>query len=154
MTTSTARTPRQRHHEALRRLEHDVDVWVATADAEGVPCMVPLAFWWDGAEVWLATRETNPTGRNLGPSGPGRARLALGDTRDLVLIDGTARVVRREDLPEGVGDAFAAKAEGWDPREDGPSYVYYAVRPEWMQAWGTVAEMRDRDLMRDGVWLL
>jgi predicted pyridoxine 5'-phosphate oxidase superfamily flavin-nucleotide-binding protein len=147
------RTLRQRYDEAMRRLEHDIDAWVATADAEGVPCLVPLAFWWDGAEVWLATRETNATGRNLGASGSGRARLSLGHTRDVVLIDGTARVVRREELPEGVGDAFAAKAAGWDPREDGPSYMFYAVRPVWVQAWGTVSEMRDRDLMKDGAWL-
>ncbi len=90
--------------------------------------------------------------RHLRASGSGRVRLSLGHTRDVVLIDGTARVVRGEELPEGVGDAFAAKAE-WDPREDGPGYVFFAVRPWWVQAWGTLSEMRDRDPMREGAWL-
>ncbi|WP_431968943.1 pyridoxamine 5'-phosphate oxidase family protein [Actinacidiphila sp. bgisy160] len=85
------RTLRERHAGAMGRLRDDEDVWVATADAEGVPCLVPLSFWWDGEELWLATRRTNPTGRNLEASG--RVRLSLGHTRDLVLVDGTARVV-------------------------------------------------------------
>ncbi|MGW3241755.1 pyridoxamine 5'-phosphate oxidase family protein [Streptomyces sp. NPDC001070] len=144
------RTLRERHAGAMRRLRDDEDVWVATADAEGVPCLVPLSFWWDGEELWLATRTTNPTGRNLETSG--RVRMSLGHTRDLVLIDGSARVVRCAELPEGVGEAFAEKAE-WDPRGDGPSYAFYAIRPQWVQAWGTVSEMRDRDLMKDGAWL-
>jgi hypothetical protein len=151
MDTSAGPRPiEQRHREALDRLEHDRDVWVATADAGGEPCLVPLFFWWNGEEVWLSTRESNPTGRNLGASG--RVRLSFGDTRDVVLMGGTARVLARDELPAGVGEAFAAKG-GWDPRKDSPAYVFYAVRPRWVQAWGTVAEMRDRDLMRDGVWL-
>jgi hypothetical protein len=151
MDTSAGPRPiEQRHREALDRLEHDKDVWVATADAGGEPCLVPLFFWWNGEEVWLSTRESNPTGQNLGASG--RVRLSFGDTRDVVLMGGTARVLTRDELPAGVGEAFAAKG-GWDPRKDGPAYVFYAVRPRWVQAWGTVAEMRNRDLMRDGVWL-
>ncbi|MFI8183655.1 pyridoxamine 5'-phosphate oxidase family protein [Actinacidiphila glaucinigra] len=144
------RTLRERHTGAMVRLRDDEDVWVATADGEGAPCLVPLSFWWDGQELWLATRRTNPTGRNLEASG--RVRLSLGHTRDLVLVDGTARVVEFARLPDGVGDAFAAKA-AWDPRGDGPSYAFYAVRPQWVQAWGTATEMRDRDLMKEGVWL-
>ncbi|OEU88023.1 pyridoxamine 5'-phosphate oxidase [Streptomyces abyssalis] len=145
------RTPRQRKREALERLAQDADAWVATADAGGEPCLVPLAFWWDGEAVWLATRDTNPTGRNLCDSG--RARLSFGHTRDVVLVHGTARMVTREELPAGVGDAFAAK-DGWDPREDHPSYVFFQVVPRLLQAWGTAAEMKGRTLMRDGEWLV
>lgn len=145
------RSPEQRKREALRRLEGDDDVWAATADATGEPCLVPLTFWWDGEALWLATRDTNPTGRNLCASG--RIRLSLGHTRDVVLIHGTARMVTREKLPVGVGDAFAAK-DGWDPREDHPSYVFFEVVPQVLQAWGTVAELTGRTLMRDGKWLV
>ncbi|WP_424567886.1 pyridoxamine 5'-phosphate oxidase family protein [Streptomyces sp. CH-036] len=101
------RSPEQRKREALERLVRDNDVWVATADATGEPCLVPLAFWWDGEAVCLATRDTNPTGRNLCSSG--RARLSFGHTRDVVLVHGTARMLTREELPVEVGDAFAAK---------------------------------------------
>ncbi|MFG2833158.1 pyridoxamine 5'-phosphate oxidase family protein [Streptomyces sp. NPDC048434] len=145
------RSPEQRKHEALERLVRDNDVWVATADASGEPCLVPLAFWWDGDVVWLSTRDTNPTGRNLCASG--RARLCFGHTRDVVLVHGTARMVTREELPAEVGDAFAAK-DGWDPREDHPSYVFFQVTPQVLQAWGTVPEMAARTLMRDGKWLV
>ncbi|WP_162600196.1 amino acid permease [Streptomyces sp. CS131] len=114
---SCPRSPEQRKREALERLVRDNDVWVATADATGEPCLVPLAFWWDGEAVWLATRDTNPPGRNLCSSG--RVRLSFGHTRDVVLVHGTARMLTREELPAEVGDAFAAK-DGWDPRKDHP----------------------------------
>ncbi|AEW93985.1 MULTISPECIES: pyridoxamine 5'-phosphate oxidase family protein [Streptomycetaceae] len=140
-----------RKRQALHRLDHDQDVWVATADGDGVPCLVPLYFWWDGHAVWIATRGTNPTGVNLSRSG--LARLSFGHTRDVVLMAGTATDFARDGLPAGVGDAFAAKF-GWDPREDHPSYRYFRIVPELIQAWGTVAEMADRTLMRDGRWLL
>ncbi|MEU5158903.1 pyridoxamine 5'-phosphate oxidase family protein [Streptomyces sp. NPDC020875] len=148
---SGPRSPEQRKREALERLARDNDVWVATADATGEPCLVPLAFWWDGEAVWLATRDTNPTGRNLCASG--RVRLSFGHTRDVVLMHGTARVLTREELPAGVGDAFAAK-DGWDPRRDHPSYVFFQVTPQVVQAWGTVSEMAGRTLMRGGKWLV
>lgn len=150
-TPDGPRTLAQRKLNALRRLEQDVDAWVASADSHGVPCLVPLCFWWDGERIWLATRESNPTGRNLVSSG--LVRLCVGTSRDVVLVEGTARVLTRDRLPAGVGDGFAAKAE-WDPRDDHPSYVFFGVTPNTVQAWGTVPEMRDRDLMRDGRWLL
>ncbi|MGW0843126.1 pyridoxamine 5'-phosphate oxidase family protein [Streptomyces sp. NPDC002787] len=148
---SGPRSPEQRKREALDRLVRDNDVWVATADATGEPCLVPLAFWWDGEAVWLATRDTNPTGRNLCASS--RVRLSFGHTRDVVLAHGTARMLTREELPAEVGDAFAAKG-GWDPREDHPSYVFFQVDLQVVQAWGTVPEMAGRTLMRDGKWLV
>ncbi|WP_328687372.1 pyridoxamine 5'-phosphate oxidase family protein [Streptomyces caniferus] len=156
MTTADSRpggprSPEQRKREALARLARDNDVWAATADATGEPCLVPLAFWWDGEAVWLSTRDTNPTGRNLCASG--RVRLSFGHTRDVVLVHGTARMLTREELPAGVGDAFAAK-DGWDPREDHPSYVFFRVAPQVLQAWATVVEMAGRTLMRDGEWLV
>ncbi|MEU8999762.1 pyridoxamine 5'-phosphate oxidase family protein [Streptomyces caniferus] len=156
MTTADSRpggprSPEQRKREALARLARDNDVWAATADASGEPCLVPLAFWWDGEAVWLSTRDTNPTGRNLCASG--RVRLSFGHSRDVVLVHGTARMLTREELPAGVGDAFAAK-DGWDPREDHPSYVFFRVAPQVLQAWGTVPEMAGRTLMRDGEWLV
>ncbi|BDH12609.1 MULTISPECIES: pyridoxamine 5'-phosphate oxidase family protein [Streptomyces] len=148
---SGPRSPEQRKREALKRLTRDNDVWVATADTTGEPCLVPLAFWWDGEAVWLSTRVTNPTGRNL--SATGQARLCFGHTRDVVLVHGTARMLTREELPTEVGDAFAAK-DGWDPRQDHRSYVFFQVVPEVLQAWGTVPEMNGRTLMREGKWLV
>jgi hypothetical protein len=149
--TPPARTPHQRKADTLRRLENDVDTWVATADPEtGTPYLVPLSFLWDGATVLIATLAASPTGRNLRAAGT--ARLGVGPTRDLVLIEGTVQA----ETPAGeigaeVGDAFAAKT-GFDPREM-TGYAYFRIRPQRLQAWREVNELAGRDLIRGGDWV-
>jgi hypothetical protein len=145
------RTPARRKSEVLARLERETDVWVASADAHGVPCLVPLWFVWHGESFWLCTRGTNPTGRNLHDGG--RTRLALGDTRDVVLVDGEVRVFGSREVPVAAAEAFAAKT-GWDPRTDSTAYVFFRVRPVAVQAWHGVPELRGRHLMRDGAWVV
>ena len=50
--TPPFRTPQQRKQDTLRRLEQDVDAWVATADpALRTPYLIPLSFLWDGATL-------------------------------------------------------------------------------------------------------
>ncbi|MCP9207321.1 pyridoxamine 5'-phosphate oxidase family protein [Streptomyces sp. NEAU-Y11] len=145
------RDQRQRKKDLLERLEREADIWVASADGHGVPCLVPLSFLWDGEAVWLSTRRTNPTGRNLNEVG--RARLSLADTRDVVLIAGTVEVFGLDEVPVATADAFAATSR-WDPRRpgNGPSYAYYRVTPTEVQVWYEEAELPARHLMRDGVW--
>jgi nitroimidazol reductase NimA-like FMN-containing flavoprotein (pyridoxamine 5'-phosphate oxidase superfamily) len=142
----------QRKRDVLERLEREVDIWVASADGDGVPCLVPLSFLWDGEAVWLSTRDTNPTGRNLRKAG--RARLSLADTRDVVLIGGTVEMFSKDEVPVAAADAFAAKSR-WDPRRsaNGSSYAFFRVRPTEVQAWHEEPEMRGRHLMRDGTWV-
>ncbi|MFC9681260.1 pyridoxamine 5'-phosphate oxidase family protein [Streptomyces sp. NPDC056948] len=147
--TEPPRTPAQRKADLLVRLEREIDIWVATADAEGVPCLVPLWFVWHDEAVWLCTRLTNPTGRNL-RDGRG-ARLAFGDTRDVVLVDGDVETFTSVEVPSVAAEAFRAKT-GWDPREDHASYAFFRVRPRAVQAWCEEHELARRHLMRDGVW--
>jgi hypothetical protein len=99
--------------------------------------------------VWLCTRLTNPTGRNLQEGG--RSRLAFGDTRDVVLVDGEVRTYPMREVPSGPAEAFRAKT-GWDPREDHASYAFFRVRPRGVQAWCEEHELPRRHLMREGVW--
>ncbi|WUH91573.1 pyridoxamine 5'-phosphate oxidase family protein [Streptomyces sp. NBC_00433] len=141
----------ERKRNALRLLETELDVWVATADAAGVPTLMPLTYLWDGEAVWLSTRPTNPTGANLAASGA--VRLCLGTTRDVVHIEGAATDFTAGELPDGVGDAFAAK-DGWDPRKEPDRYDFYRVALVELRAWGTVAELKGRLLMKDGRWLV
>ena len=63
--TPSARTRQQRKADTLRRLEHDIDAWVATADpGSGTPYMVPLSFLWDGATVLICLLYTSPSPRD------------------------------------------------------------------------------------------
>ncbi|WP_217242684.1 pyridoxamine 5'-phosphate oxidase family protein [Streptomyces sp. AC555_RSS877] len=149
--TEPARTAEQRKQDVLARLEGELDVWVATADTDGLPCLVPLWFMWDGDAAWMCTRLTSPTGRNLRDGG--RARLAFGDTQDVVLLDGEVRTFEGWAVPESAVGAFVAKT-GWDPRQDSASYAFFRVRPRAVQAWHGEHEMRGRYLMRDGVWVV
>ncbi|MCC3651072.1 pyridoxamine 5'-phosphate oxidase family protein [Streptomyces sp. S07_1.15] len=148
--TAPARSPEQRRRDVLERLENDVDAWVATADPEtGTPYLVPLSFLWDGTSLWLATPASSPTGRNLRSTG--RVRLGIGPTRDVVLIEGTVDALTADELPEGLGEAFAA-GTGFDPREEAGAYLYYRVSPDRLQAWREANELKGRDLMRGGQW--
>jgi len=67
--TESPRSLEQRKQDVLARLTRELDIWVATADQGGLPCLVALWFAWDGESVWMSTRVTNPTGRNLRDGG-------------------------------------------------------------------------------------
>ncbi|GAB3859701.1 pyridoxamine 5'-phosphate oxidase family protein [Dactylosporangium cerinum] len=138
--TAPARTTTQRVADTLHRLEHDVDAWVATASPQGEPCMVPLSFLWDGATLLFSTAPGNPTARNLAANG--RARVGVGPTRDVVLIECAVESLPAAGMAPDVADAFATKA-GFRP---GPKYVYLRMTPLWVQAWREVNELAEREL--------
>ncbi|MBT2488982.1 pyridoxamine 5'-phosphate oxidase family protein [Streptomyces sp. ISL-96] len=150
-TTEPARSREQRKQDVLERLAKDDDLWVATASADGEPCLVPLSFVWDRETLLMCTRRTNPTARNLTPAG--QVRVTLGHTRDVVLIEGTAEPVEGTDLAPESADAFAAKLNGWDPRNRKP-WVYLRITPRAVKAWREENELAERELMRDGDWLV
>jgi hypothetical protein len=148
--TPPPRSPQQRRRDTLDRLEHDVDAWVATADATGgTPYLVPLSFLWDDGNLLIATPSSSPTGRNL--QATGKVRLGIGPTRDLVLIEGTvAKVLPAAEVPDELGDAFAART-GFDPRQLS-GYRYFRIRPQRLQAWREANELEGRELMVGGQW--
>jgi Pyridoxamine 5'-phosphate oxidase len=144
-----ARSLAQRLEDTRRRLDDDVDAWVATA-AGDTPYLAPLSFLWDGETFLVATPEAGRTGRNLAATG--RARLGIGLVRDVVLVEGTVEGLAREDIPDDVGARFAAKT-GFDPRAEATRFRYFRIRPRRIQAWREANELEGRDLMRDGAWL-
>jgi hypothetical protein len=87
----TPRSRAQRRRDTEQRLTHDIDLWVASASADGAPYLVPLSFDWDGEALLVATPTESPTGRNL--AAPGTVRLGLGDTRDLSMVEGEVEVL-------------------------------------------------------------
>ena len=140
----------QRRRDTEQRLAHDIDVWVATASADGAPYLVPLSFDWDGEALLVATPTDSPTGRNLAATRT--VRLGLGHTRDVSMIDGDVEVLEIEALPREQGDLFAART-GFDPRTLTTHYQCFRVTPHRIQAWREADEIAGRDVMRDGRWL-
>jgi Pyridoxamine 5'-phosphate oxidase len=149
--TADPRSRAQRRQDTEHRLTHDIDVWVASASADGVPYLVPLSFDWDGVALLLATPTDSPTGSNLAATQT--TRLALGHTRDVSMIEGDVEVLEIDALPHEQGDRFAARA-GFDPRALTTLYRWFRISPRRIQAWREVNELPDRELMRDGCWLV
>ncbi len=126
-----------------------IDVWVATASAAGSPYLVPVSLAWVDGRAVIAVDATSVTARNL--TGSGSARLAVGPSRDVVMID--VELERAVDVAEDVplGEAYVAQAD-WDPRRSA-GYLFLVLRPVRLQAWREVNEIPGRTLMRGGRWL-
>jgi hypothetical protein len=121
---------------------------VATASTAGTPYLVPLSLAWVDDRVVIAVEQTSLTARNIVASG--EARLAVGRTRDVVMIDATLeKTVEVQD--EALGAAYVAQAD-WDPRAS-TGYVFLVLRPLRVQAWREANELTGRTLMRNGSWL-
>jgi hypothetical protein len=145
------RTLAERKADTLAKLTAPAaDVWVATAGPGGA-YLVPLSLAWLEERVVLVTEADSVTARNI--TGSGRARLGLGPTRDVVMIDTVLeRVYHPGEVPDRVPAGYVAQAD-WDPREAGGGIRYLVLRPERIQAWRSVGELAGRTLMRDGAWL-
>ena len=140
-----------RRRDTEHRLAHDVDLWVASASPEGAPWLVPLSFDWDGEALLLATPTNSPTGTNLATTRT--VRLGLGPTRDVTMVEGDVQLLEMDALPRERGDRFAART-GFDPRELATAYRWFRITPRRIQAWREEDELADRELMRDGRWLV
>ena len=126
-----------------------IDVWVATA-SKGSPHLVPVSLAWVDERVVIAIEGSSVTARNLTASG--EARLALGPTRDVVVIDAQLEKVVDVAADDQLGDAYAAQTD-WDPRRS-QGYMFLVLRPVRIQAWREANEIPGRTLMRDGRWLV
>lgn len=144
------RSRAQRRHDTEKRLNNEVDLWVASASADGVPYLVPLSFDWDGQALLLATPAKSPTGRNL--MNNRTVRLGLGSTRDVSMIEGTVESLEMNALPAEQGDRFAERT-GFDPRTLDTRYLWFRVTPVRIDAWREADELDGRELMRAGHWL-
>jgi hypothetical protein len=144
-----ARSGARRKVDTLEKLRAGGDVWVASASAGGRAYLIPLSYYWDGRALILATPRPSRTARNLIRAG--WARVALGPTRDVVIIEGPVEVVATGTDPE-LEDGFA-RATRFDPRSLAEEYVYVRITPHEIQAWREANELGGRLLMRQGRWL-
>jgi hypothetical protein len=153
--TSQARDRATRKTDTLQMLAtRAIDTWVATASADGTPHLVPLSLAWVEERVVVAVEASSVTARNLTASGT--ARLAVGPTRDVVMIDAVLEEARQvtsgDGVDDGLGRAYVAQAD-WDPRRE-VGYLFLVLRPVRVQAWREANEIPGRTLMRDGRWLV
>lgn len=148
-TPAPPRSSAERKADTLEKLETDVDLWVASASGDGEAYLVPLSYVWDGSRLTIATPRSSPTAVNLLRAGV--ARVALGPTRDVVIVRGSVEAIPIGTAPD-LEDAHA-RATGFDPRELAEEYVYIRITPSENQAWRESSELRGRDRMRGGEWL-
>jgi hypothetical protein len=139
----------RRRADALDKLGTQIDLWVASADESGNAYLVPLSFYWDGSVLTIATPRASRTAINLIRAG--WARVALGPTRDVLIVEGPI-----EPVPIGADPATEdahARATGFDPRTLSEEYVYLQITPREIQAWREANELPGRRLMKEGRWL-
>jgi hypothetical protein len=151
---SAAEPPRDRARrkaDTLAKLAGPAaDAWVATT-AGDLPYLVPLTLAWLRERIVLATESRSRTARAITTTGT--ARLALGGTRDVVMIDAVLEsAIAVGEAPEWLAEGYAERAD-WDPRTAGDGYAFLVLRPERIQAWREANEISGRTLMRDGRWL-
>jgi hypothetical protein len=135
--------------DARRMIESEVDVWVSSAGTDGRGYLVPLSYYWDGARMTMAAHPRSPTAANLRRAA--WARVALGPTRDVVIIEGRVEVFPVDNRDELA--AAHAEAAGFDVRASASPNVFIQLVPDTIQTWRTAAELKGRYVMRGGNWL-
>jgi hypothetical protein len=158
MTLPEPRSRAERKADTLAKLRAaEADAWVSSASVSSdgggpSPYLVPLSFAWIDEQLVIALESTSRTARGI--EAHRVARLGLGLTRDVVMIDVVLeRTVEAQSAPPELVDRYSSQA-GWNPESEGGSYVYLFLRPERIQAWKESNELPGRTLMRAGTWLV
>lgn len=142
------RSMNDRRKAALGHLEGNCQLWLSTgSDGHGAH-LIPVAYVWDGTRLTMATFERSRTLANL-RANP-RARVAIGDPSDLVMIDGDVTVIDPADIDPATAKRYARVS--FDPRAL-PGLVYLRLVPTQMQVWNGFHEFHGRTVMANGAWL-
>jgi hypothetical protein len=139
----------QRKTTALHKLAHEKYLWFATANGSGGPHLVPLGFVWRDERMVLASSSTNRTIGNVRETGV--ARVALGQTDDVVMIDGPVQLVGVDSIDTTVAAEYEQKY-AVDPREI-PGWTFLQLTPERIQVFRDAPEpTQARTVMSAGAW--
>lgn len=147
MPTAPPRSAIERRSDTVELLKSAHQLWLSTSGPEGGPHLIPVAFVWNGAEITMATFVESRTAANLRDDP--RARLAVGSTADVVILDGDVSFVAVDEMDTEMADRFAAVSH--DPRVM-PGLVYLRFTPRRIQAWNGFHEFDRRTLMTGGSW--
>jgi hypothetical protein len=148
-TPEPPRSRAQRKSDTLEKLGAQVDLWVASADEAGNAHLIPMSHHWDGLTLMVSTPRDSRTGRNLLRAG--WARVALGPTRDVVVIEGPVELI--EIGADPARENAHAGATGFDPRTLAEDWIYLRIVPDSIRAWREANEIPGRLLMKGGEWL-
>jgi nitroimidazol reductase NimA-like FMN-containing flavoprotein (pyridoxamine 5'-phosphate oxidase superfamily) len=148
-TPPPPRPTAERRRDVFAHLTDDIDLWLATASADGEAHLVPLSFVWHRERIVMSTARASRTVANLRERP--RARAALGGLRDVVLVTGEIRIAEAADLAGGASEAFAEHV-AWDPATD-PDYLWLELTPHQILAWREENELAGRTVMRGGAWV-
>lgn len=145
------RSTAQRVTDTQRLLQSAQSGWLSTAGTAGRSHLIACTAWWHDGEVHLATRAATRTARNL--QATHHARLALGSTDDATLLDLEVEDIMPAAQVPAIADGFLAAA-GWDPREEGPDWVFARFRPTRIQAYRGYEETPHSEVFQEGRWLV
>ena len=119
---------------AQERLVRSHDFWLATADPQGPPHLMPVwAVWREGA-LWFSSSNGSRKARNL--AAEPRCTISTGNPLEPVVVQGRARRITDHDALAAMLEAENAKygtAYGAD-MVDPASNSVFAVAPEWVFA--------------------
>lgn len=146
---SVIRTRAERRADTLEVLTVQRHLWLATAGDD--VHLVPLAFTWDGERLVMVTKAATRTVRNLRATG--RARAALGSALDVILIDGDTTITDPAADPAADPAGLRAAYARLPIPAGVPGTVGVLLVPRRVLAWRNMAEIADREIMRDGAWL-
>jgi Pyridoxamine 5'-phosphate oxidase len=142
----------QRREAALKLLQDNTNLWLATgSDGHGAH-LIPVAYVWDGTRLTMATFAHSRTTANL--RAYPHARVAIGPTDHLTMIDGDVSLVDPADMDSDIADRYARIS--FDPRTWPPTMpplVYLRLVPTRVQAWNGFHEFTGRTVMAQGRWL-
>ncbi|MFD0856188.1 pyridoxamine 5'-phosphate oxidase family protein [Actinomadura adrarensis] len=149
-STPVPRSLAERRAHARDRIETGFQMWLATgSDGRGAH-LIPVAYTWDGSALYTATFAKSRTVANI--KGRPQARVALGDTANVIMIDTSASLVDVPDIGTDIAEHYAKVST--DPRTypEG-TFVYLRLHPRRIQVWNGFHEFVGRTVMRDGQWL-
>jgi general stress protein 26 len=149
----SVRIPRglaERQSDARKQLESSFQMWLATgSDGRGAH-LIPVAYVWDGLDVYTATFARSRTVANI--EAHPQARIALGDTADVVMIDAGASLVDVPAIDADIAERYAQVSH--DPRTyPTGTFLYLRLHPRRIQAWNGFHEFPGRTVMQERRWL-
>ncbi len=142
------RTRDERRRASLEMLRTQHHLWLTTGGTSRGAHMIPVSYVWDGGDITMATFARSRTADNLRRYP--MARVAVGRTDDVVMIDGNVSLVEVPDIDPVTADRFAAVSH--DPRAM-PGFLYLRLTPTRIQVWNGFHEYAGRTVMSDGGWL-